>query len=115
MSQKHFVVMGAGEVGSYLARLLSQQGDNVTVIELDPVRRLRIEEELDVSAVAGNGAHPPVLEAAGAANCERFLAVSSSDEANLVAAKIAKHMGAARTVVRVAIAEEVITERRMFE
>jgi trk system potassium uptake protein TrkA len=115
MSQKHFVVMGAGEVGSHLARLLSQQGENVTVIELDPVRRLRIEEELDVSAVAGNGAHPPVLEAAGAEACELFMAVSSSDEANLVAAKIAKHMGAARTVVRVGVAEEVITERRLLE
>ena len=57
--------MGAGEVGYHLAQTLSEQGENVAVIELDPVKQARIEEELDVQVVPGNGAHPPVLEAAG--------------------------------------------------
>lgn len=115
MGQKRFVVMGAGEVGYYLAQTLSQDGHDVAVIELDPVRKARIEDELDVLVVSGNGAHPPVLEAAGVASCELFLAVSSSDEANLAAAALAKHLGAERVVVRVGVAEEVITYRRMLE
>ena len=115
MGQKRYVVMGAGEVGYHLAQTLSEQGQNVAVIELDPVKQERIEEELDVQVVPGNGAHPPVLEAAGVADCELFMAVSSSDEANFAAATLAKHLGANRVVVRVGVAEEVITYRRLLE
>ena len=107
--------MGAGEVGYHLAQTLSEQGQNVAVIELDPVKQERIEEELDVQVVPGNGAHPPVLEAAGVADCELFMAVSSSDEANFAAATLAKHLGAKRVIVRVGVAEEVITYRRLLE
>jgi trk system potassium uptake protein TrkA len=115
MAQKKYVVMGAGEVGYHLAQTLSEEGKDVAVIELDPVRQARIEEELDVQVVPGNGAHPPVLEAAGVANCELFMAVSSSDEANFAAATLAKRLGAKRVVVRVGVAEEVITYRRLLE
>ncbi len=115
MAHQRYVVMGAGEVGFHLARALSAEGHDVTVIEIDPSKRERIEEELDVLVIAGNGAHPPVLTAAGAASCNLFMAVSSSDEANLAAACLAKRLGAQRTVVRVGEANEVITERRLLE
>lgn len=107
--------MGAGEVGFHLARSLSRDGHRVTVVELDPERVRRVDEELDVSVVAGNGARPPVLEAAAVRDCELFMAVSSNDEANLTAALVAKSLGAARTVVRVGIADEVINDRRIYE
>ena len=109
------MVMGAGEVGFHLARTLSRQGHEVTVIERNPVKYEWIGDELDVLAVLGNGAHPPVLKAAGADTCNLFMAVSSSDEANLAAATIAKHLGAARAVVRVGDAQEVISDRRLFQ
>ena len=115
MGEKRYVVMGAGEVGFHLAQTLSQQGHDVAVIELDPAKQVRIEEELDVLVVPGNGAHPHVLQAAGVAECELFMAVSSSDEANLSAAALAKHLGADRAVVRLGVAEEVITYRRDLE
>ena len=115
MGEKRYVVMGAGEVGFYLAQTLSQQGHDVAVIELDPAREARIEEELDVMVVPGNGAHPHVLQAAGVAECELFMAVSSSDDANLSAAALAKHFGADRAVVRLGVAEEVVTYRRDLE
>lgn len=115
MGQIRYVVMGAGEVGYHLAQTLSEQGEDVAVIELDPVKQVRIEEELDVLVVPGNGSHPPVLEAAGVAGCELFMAVSSSDEANLSASALAKDLGANRAVVRVGVAEEVIAHRRMLE
>lgn len=110
-----YVVMGAGEVGFHLARTLSKQGHEITVIEPNPDRLERLGEELDVLAVEGNGAHPPVLKAADVGSADLFIAVSSSDEANLAAARIAKHMGAARTIVRVGVAQEVIADRRLFE
>lgn len=102
-------------MGYHLARTLSNQGHLVTVIETNAAKQERIEEELDVFTVGGNGAHPAVLQAAQVDSCDLFMAVSSSDEANLTAALIAKNMGAARTVVRVGVAQEVIADRRIYE
>ena len=96
MSQR-FAVMGAGEVGFHLARTLSKEGHSLVVIDTDPHKQERLEE-LDVGFVPGNGAHIPVLEAAKVENCDLFMAVSSSDEANLAAAVLAKRLGAQRAV-----------------
>jgi len=115
MDQKRYVVMGAGEVGYHLAQSLSSQGHNVTVIELAEAKYVRVSDQLDVLAVHGNGAHPPVLAAARVKNCDLFMAVSSNDEANLAAALLAKNMGALRTVARVSVAEEVINYRKSYE
>lgn len=115
MEPQRFVVMGAGQVGFHLARSLSQEGHRVTVIEVDAERRARIDEELDVLVVAGNGAHVPVLEQAQVDRADLFLAVSSSAEANLAAARLARHLGARRSVVRVAAAEGVVGHRRIYE
>jgi len=115
MEPRRYVVMGAGEVGFHLARSLSQEGHHVTVIELSAERGSRTEEELDVLVVVGNGAHVPVLEKANVAGAQLFLAVSSNDEANLVASRLAKRLGAERAVVRVGAAGEVISHRQIYE
>jgi len=112
---KRFVIMGAGEVGRYLARSLSGAGHSVTLIDADPAKQRLVEERLDVSFVLGNGTHVPVLEAAGAAKCDLFVASSSSDEANLAASLLAKTLGAPHTVVRVATAEDVTRYGRLYE
>ncbi len=110
-----YVVMGAGEVGFHLARTLSQEGHNVVVIEADPDRRERVQDAIDATVLLGNGAHVPVLEAAGVGRCDLFMAVSSNDEANLAAAVLAKSLGAERTLVRVGVAEDVTVHRRLYE
>ncbi len=107
--------MGVGEVGFHLARSLSQDGHSVTVIEKDPVRAARVEEELDVLVVLGNGAHSGVLTSADVGGCELFMSVSSNDEANLAAALISRTLGAQRTVVRLAASEEVLGHRKIYE
>ncbi len=107
--------MGAGEVGFHLARSLSRQGHDVTVIEVNPATIERIEDELEVRVVRGNGSRPAVLARAEVGKCDLFMAVSSSEEANLTAALIAKQTGAQRTVVRISEAEEVIHDRRLYE
>ncbi len=115
MERQRFVVMGAGEVGFHLARSLSEEGNDVVVIELSSAKKARTEDLLDVPVVHGNGAHPPTLLAAGVASADLFMAVSSSDEANLAAALLAKEMGAKRTVVRMGVAEEVVRDRAVLE
>jgi trk system potassium uptake protein len=115
VERRRYVVLGAGEVGFHLARLLSEAGHEVVVVERDRERCERVAEELDVAVVQGNGAHLPVLEQAEVGKAEVLLAVSSSDEANLVASLLSKRLGAGRTVVRVGVAEDVTEHRRVYE
>lgn len=115
MVPKRFVVMGAGEVGRYLARSLSADGHNVTLIDSDPGMAQVVEEQLDAAFVLGNGTHIPTLEAARVAECDLFVAASSSDEANLAASLLAKRVGAPRTVVRVKSSEGVTRYGRIYE
>ena len=115
MDTKHFAIMGAGEVGCFLARTLSAEGHHVTLIDSDPSKRQLVEEQLDVAFVLGNGAHVPTLEAAEVQGCELFVAASSSDEANLAASLLAKRLGVPRTVVRVATSEDVTKYGRTYE
>ena len=115
MERKRFVIMGAGEVGFHLARSLSEEAHDVVIVDRDPRPLARADEELDVLTVAGNGAHLPVLERARVADCDLFMAVSSSDEANLAASLLAKSLGAHRTVVRVGAADEVVSHRQVYE
>lgn len=115
MEAKRYVVMGAGQVGFELARSLSQEGHNVTVIEREPSVRARVDDELDVLAVYGNGARISVLEAAGVKDCDLFMAVSSDEEANLAASLVAKRLGARRTVVRVETAGADLAHSKTYE
>lgn len=115
MKTKRFTIIGAGEVGFHLARLLSQAGHEIVVVDQDRERQKSVADTLDVATVLGNGAHLPVLERAGVGQAELVLAVSSSDEANLVASLLSKRLGAKRTVVRVKVAEDVTRRRRLYE
>lgn len=115
METKRYAVMGAGEVGCYLARILSAEGHHVTLIDSDPDRQQHVEEQLDVGFVLGNGAQIPTLRAAEVDRCELFVAASASDEANLAASLLAKRVGVPRTVVRVGTSEGVTKYGRIYE
>jgi trk system potassium uptake protein TrkA len=94
------VVVGAGAVGFHLAERLSEEGQDVVVVEHDPQRAEKIGDQLDVLAIAGNGASVPVLEEAGTKDAALFLAVTNRDEVNIIACLAASMMGAANTVAR---------------
>jgi trk system potassium uptake protein TrkA len=97
----HVIVVGAGEVGSYVAELLTRHGNDVAVVETDREKLRSIEDRLDVLVVEGSGTHPHVLSRAGLARADLVVAVTSNDEVNLISALLAKQAGVARTVVRI--------------
>ena len=83
------VICGAGEVGSAIARYLSQEGADITVIDqrADLVRQLA--ESIDVTTVVGHASHPDVLERAGLRDADMLIAVTYADEVNMIACEIA--------------------------
>ena len=97
----YIIIVGAGEVGYNLAKLLSYEGHDIIVIDRDPDRYAHVAETLDVKAVLGNGTSYTVLEQAGIRSAHLLTAVTTNDEVNLIAAYMAKRYGVARTVARV--------------
>ena len=83
------VIVGAGEVGFHIASHLSLENKEVVVIDKDADAIRRVSDNLDVQVVQGSGSSPVVLEEAGILNAEVILAVTDSDEANLVACLVA--------------------------
>jgi trk system potassium uptake protein TrkA len=96
----HVIVIGAGEVGSYVAERLSREGHDVALVEKDAQRLGDIEARLDALAIRGSGTDPATLKTAGAAQADLVVAMTDDDEVNIVAAILAKHAGAKRTIVR---------------
>ncbi len=96
----YVIVVGAGEVGTYVAERLSRENHDVAVIDRDRVALRDVEEHLDVLTVLGSGTHPEILRAAGIGRAEMIVAVTSQDEVNLVCCLVGKQAGIARTVCR---------------
>ncbi len=95
------VIIGAGEVGLNTARLLSQEGHSVVLVEKDEKLVEKATEELDALVIAGNGANPKLLREAGIERTDLLIAASSSDEVNIIACLAAKSQGVSRTVARI--------------
>jgi trk/ktr system potassium uptake protein len=84
------VILGAGQVGRTAAFHLSREEANeVTVVDIDEEILRDLQDRLDVRTVAGNASYPSVLEAAGAAEADILIALTSSDEVNMMACEVA--------------------------
>ncbi|MHB1192323.1 MAG: Trk system potassium transporter TrkA [Longimicrobiales bacterium] len=99
------LVVGAGEVGFHLARRLSEENQDVVLIEGDPERADFAGKQLDVMTVTGNGASLSVLESAGVEGARMLMAVTSKDEVNLVACMAAKLLGVQFAIARISSPE----------
>lgn len=97
----NILICGAGEIGSHAAEVLNAPDRHITVVDLDPERLRRIEEEMDVGTCAGNAAQAEVLIRAGVDQADLVLAATDEDEVNLLCAAVAKRLGASRTIARV--------------
>jgi trk system potassium uptake protein len=95
------IIVGAGEVGFHLAQRLSHENQDVVLIDSDPDRIERAQDHLDVETILGNGASLPVLERAGISGARILLAVTSSDEVNLITCLAANRLGVKHTVARI--------------
>lgn len=95
------LIVGAGDVGSFLASKLSAQNADVIMVDSDEKSLERVEDSLDVMTLNGNGAQRKTLIEAGAKNCDLVLSVTSNDEINLVVSALASDLGARRSLARV--------------
>jgi trk system potassium uptake protein TrkA len=83
------LILGAGQVGSTVAENLVGEANDITIVDSDGDKLHQLQDRLDLRTVVGNAAHPSTLEQAGIADADMLLAVTQSDEVNLVACKLA--------------------------
>ncbi len=95
------VIIGAGEVGKQLARVLCFRQNDVVVVDTDATVLAELKDQLDIMTITGNGAAARCLAKAGIDKADIVFAVTSSSEANLLACSIAKHYHVERKIARI--------------
>ena len=95
------LIAGAGEVGQHLARILADDNHEVTVIDVDTQNLKQLSLHLDILTIEGSALTISVLNEAGVATCDLYIAVTHFPEMNIASAVIAKKLGAPHTIARV--------------
>jgi trk system potassium uptake protein TrkA len=109
------LILGAGQVGRTAAQHLSREEANeVTVVDINEDCLRELQDRFDVRTVAGNGAQPNILESAGAAEAEIIVALTSSDEVNMMACEVAFTLFRTPTKIARIRAAEYITRTALF-
>ncbi len=83
------IILGAGQVGATLAENLASEANDICVVDVDRLRLRALQDRLDIQTIHGNGSYPDILKAAGGVDADMLIAVTNSDEINMVACQIA--------------------------
>ena len=83
------IILGAGQVGGTLAEHLAGEANDITVVDTDAERLRNLSDRLDIRTVQGRASFPTVLRQAGADDADMLVAVTNSDETNMVACQVA--------------------------
>ncbi len=96
---KKIAVLGGGQVGSSLAKILTDDGNDITLIDTDLSILEDLQEDNDIKTIHGNASSPSILEQAELNDCDILIATTASDEVNLVSCHLAKKMFNVPTVI----------------
>jgi len=109
------IILGAGQVGASTADVLSGEANDVTLVDTDANQLRQLQDRLDIRTVPGNAAYPDVLSRAGAEDADLLLAVTNSDEINMVACTIASTLFDTPTKMARIRAPEYLSYREIFD
>ncbi|GBF35335.1 Trk system potassium uptake protein TrkA [Desulfocucumis palustris] len=94
-------IIGAGKVGLEITRRLSEEGHDIVVIDRDEAKLNKIQEKMDVLTVRGNGSSAQLMRDSGISDSDLLVAVTNSDEINMISCMTAKRLGIQRTIARI--------------
>ena len=106
------VILGAGRVGTSVAESLVSEQNDITIVDMDEARLRALQDRLDLRTVSGSASHPSVLLEAGIEDADMMIAVTQSDETNLVACRLAAQLFNVPTrIARIRAAEFLDNQR----
>jgi len=110
------IIEGAGQVGSHLAKMLSAEGSDVTVLDDNPERIRTLSSTADVATLQGANSSIQLLKEAGAAKADLFIAVNplKNQSVNIVSALLAKKLGAKRVIARIDNEDYLTPENKLL-
>ncbi|MGH8184955.1 MAG: Trk system potassium transporter TrkA, partial [Steroidobacteraceae bacterium] len=110
------VILGAGQVGSTVAESLVSERNDITVVDLDAQRLHALQDRLDLRTITGSAAHPSVLKQAGIEDADLLIAVTQSDDTNLVACRLAARLfNVPRRIARLRATDYLANEKVIGE
>ena len=104
------IIIGAGEIGFHIAKLLTAQDNDVVLIDESDAACNRVSEQLDLQTLQGSGASPRLLKTAGIDEATLLIAVTNSDEINILACQIADRYKVSTKIARVSNPDYFSTE-----
>lgn len=108
------IILGAGQVGGTLAENLANEANDITIIDSDGGRLRELQDRLDVRTVQGRGSYPTILRQAGADDADMLIAVTNSDEVNMVACQIASSLFRTPTKISRVRANAYLARKELF-
>ena len=110
------IIEGAGQVGSHLAKMLSHEGGDITVIDDDEGRLQKLNSTADVATIVGDPSSVKVLRDAGCARADLFIAVNpfTTQTVNIVSALLAKRLGSKRVIARIEDEAYLLPENKLM-
>lgn len=86
------IILGAGQVGGTLAENLASEANDITIVDTDMSRLRELQDRLDIRTIEGKASYPSILEQAGAQDADMLIAVTNSDEVNMIACQISQSL-----------------------
>lgn len=111
----NILILGAGQVGSTTAKQLAKEEDNeITIVDINPDKLSKLSNTTDLRVVEGNASYPNILKAAGADTADMLVALTSSDEVNMIACQIASTLFNTQTKIARIRASEYSDNQELF-
>jgi trk system potassium uptake protein TrkA len=108
------IILGASRVGSSVAESLAHEANDITVVDNDPAPLRMLYDRLDIRTILGNASHPSILQRSGAEDADMIVAVTNSDETNMIACQVAYTLFHTPTKIARVRAAEYLEHPRLF-
>ncbi len=108
------LILGAGQVGSSLAENLASEANDITIVDSNDKTLQQLQDRLDLRTIQGHASHPDIMRAAGAEDADMLVAVTDSDETNMVACQVAATIFHTPTKIARVRAVEYLDYKNLF-
>ena len=108
------IILGAGQVGGTLAVSLAGEDNDITIVDTNPKKLRALQDQLDLRTIVGYGSHPHILRQAGADDADMVIAVTNSDETNMIACQVAYSVFNTPSKIARIRSPEYLKEKKMF-
>lgn len=109
------IILGAGQVGGTLAISLAGEDNDITLVDINPKKLRALQDHLDLRTIVGYGSYPDILRQAGAEDADMVIAVTNSDETNMIACQVAYSIFNTPTKIARVRSAEYLAEKKLFD